>query len=449
MIEAFFARARGMLGELGFLSLMKRSIPIAINRSTLPVGSSLVLMLVGHYDLHLLAALTLLLATSSIFFVLSSSGQIGLQVEFSRLSNLELIADFKGLLFASLLVFGGIGLILCIALSFYIFYFSHFLSDVERMANSAIPVLAISIPLVACATVLTMALEANGGASIAAKIRLTQMGGQLVAVMLAIIINGGIVAIAWAYVLSDAIGLIALTFTSHSRGFLTISNMGIVSIDKALTPFKVGSPIILGQLAQKYGFYILTLLVSTLGAAVTDVLSTVNTVVFFAQIILIGICQAISIDVAKALESHMDYSKLLRQGCLNVFIITILLSALLLVGAPLFGRTLTANSITIAVFCENITSVILFFCASNILVFLMSILRAFRDFLFPQLLLAIVMAVVFVAWAQQVEIKKFSDVFEIYVLLAWMSAFLLGWRLYFIFLRTSRERVVLVKSGAE
>ena len=428
---------------LGFLTIMswansfifdvRRSIPIAINRSTGPIGTNLILILVGHYNARSLAELTLLLALASIFCAISTSGQIGLQVEFARLCPVRVSENFRELLGAALLTYGGIGVASSIALvAFAISATSPHAADIAYSTYAAVPIFSLSLPFLTSTAVFTMAMEAANHASLAARIRLIQMGWLICAILIVTVGNGDIKDIAWAYVSSDMFGLAMFVYLSKRREITPNFRIKRGDFSLITLPFKTGGPLILGQIAQKYSVYVLTSGIAIFGAASTNALTTINMILFFSQIIVIGISQAASIEVAKRIEEGLPVQKIIREKFLNLTIMSFGISSLIFLGRENFKNILTTDLDSASIFIDSLPFVIAFFIASNFVIYAMSLLRSFRDYSKPQIIISIFMAIIFAAYLNKDTASNFFDVFRPYVALSWITALAIFLRLAYI-----------------
>src|SRR5690606_29810129 len=144
--------------------------------------------------------------------------------------------------------------------------------------------------------------------------------------------NGGIKDIAWAYVSSDVFGLAMFVYLSKKREITPIFRIKRGSFSTITLPFKSGSPLILGQIAQKYSVYLLTSGIAIFGTASTNALTTINMILFFSQIIVIGISQTASIEVAKRIEERLPVHKIIGEKFLNLMIMSLGISLFIFLG---------------------------------------------------------------------------------------------------------------------
>ncbi|OZI28847.1 hypothetical protein CEG14_23215 [Bordetella genomosp. 1] len=419
--------------RLAFLGDLKESLPISVSRSAIPAGSNIILALVGHYSVQTLAELTLLLAMASIFFVISTSGQIGLQAEFARAAADGISAEFRRLLGAALITYGGISAIASLVLTLASTAASCAdIGSISCSVNTALPVLSLSIPLLALIAVLTIALEAAGEAPRVARVKLAQLLWQITAVFIVVVREGGVLAIAWAYVSSDLVGLAALSALSVLTRARPSFDVRVSQLGERLLPLKVGVPIVVGQLAQRYSVYVLTAAVARFGAASTSALATAGAVVFFAQVPIVGICQMASIDVARRAQSRMPVNDIVWRRFLNMIVLTVAMAGMVLLGRDFLKFALTADKEAAHIFMAALPYVLVHYVASNCAMYALAVLRSYGDRLWPQLIMAGTMAIAFAGYLDVSDQRQFIDAYVPYVSLFLIAGSIVWIRLYYV-----------------
>lgn len=377
---------------------------MAINRSATQVASIAIIAFLGFVDTGILAAFGLALSYASIFFVLATSVQMGIQAEFSRCFAMKdyskLWKTFSGCLLLSLVV--------SVFLSILILLLPNPFGNAESeilgiSAYQTVQILSISLLPVGILTTITLFLESVGHIGLVAKLRIAQVWLQLACVVLAVLVpawtevSSQTQAAAVAYIVSDIIVL--LTSIVLLRRVIQVNALYPATIIiqirfRELIEFaRIGFPLTLGMTAQKALFFSCSRYLSGLGMIETAAFSLVNSLIFLLQIPLMGAAHLLTLEVSagRGNANSMFIRKAFMMTLLIVIVELILTGAIFIFCSEYLLAFFTNDGFLTEFIKSNSWSVLLFFAMNAMLLVAMSALRGFGDNAFAQsvLLLAL------------------------------------------------------------
>jgi len=381
-----------------------QSWQVAINRSATQIASIVITAMLGLESTEVLAEFSVSLSFAAILFILVTTIQMGIQAEFGRRFAQQ---NFKSLgsIFSSVTVV--VFMLACILVG-AIWLLPNPFSNIENIelaenAYASLKILAFSLPLVGLLTTITFFLESIEKIKEVARFRIAQIFIQVGLIFIVIAAkNLNLVSynltsknIAITYALSDMVMLLI-------GGYLLIANikkerMSCFVIDKntllALNSFfdvvKLGFPVMLGMIGQRFVFYLYLNFAAGLGAVQASAFTIINSCAFFCQIPLIGVAHLMTIKISQARgkrdpikleKTFSEYSKL-------YFIEIIIISTLFVALQPYLLQTFT-NDIQVLQTLNGLQWLaVVYFLMNGALTFSMSSLRGYSDTLIPQITL--------------------------------------------------------------
>lgn len=397
--------------------LLRAAIFLSINRSVSQIGTIGILSLLGYYNTQLLASFVVLSANFSIFFIIAKSGALILQAEFAKLhqqiaKNTQLLAD-------TLLPFALISCVLCGSIELIDPNF--FISEVGTIfdeARQSLPVMALCIPLYTINALLITFMEANGYAKSVSKF---QMGETLSMVLLVAIIlltgKASLSSIVFVFIISNIISLIGFVWLMYKKELLHFKHCRLVHIKQLLKPLSISAPSVISQLVAQYGVFILTVTIAKFGAAPSATLSTIFAVVFLSQIMVLGVCQQMIMEIAKQKKAQLPIWPIVKTTSHSLLLIATIVISLLFLAPTTIGQLITNDPKVLPIFTQSIDITILFCLMSFTSIFLSSLLRSLGDYLAQQII-AIIPIIGFIAYTPFIQHStlSFASIFYLYLL---------------------------------
>lgn len=373
---------------MGTLNLIYASVFLAINRFMLPIGSILLMMIIGRYDTDMLAAYVLLNTVLALFRIVATSGQAGLQTEFARLQTKPI--EQNTLLINALIFFG--------ILSFVLFGVGLFLGDytlsgngpIFRMAQDGLLLAMLIIPFVMIGAVFSMFLEGNGRAKIVSFVHIAQLIVEfLVIALLLFVFELTLLNIMATLLVGQIMSLIVLGIICRGQFLSLTGYFNLNSLKNLILPIKIGTPTIGAQLLIAYVSLVLTKVVVGYGSAYAAVLSTVGSLVFFVQIPITGISQQMGLDVANAHSKQQPIWPAMATGSKLIFMLGLLGLAVIFFGRTFISGLLTNDMAAQSIFIASIGCVMGYFFVSIFSMFLGVLLRAMGDYVLPSMVMSV------------------------------------------------------------
>lgn len=379
-------------------SFLLESLRIAINRTATQLSSILIVALLGLYATNLLAAFSLALAAVAIFFIAITTIQLGVQAELGKQFARGDVQNMYGVFFATLWFAVGASL-LGIAIGYMLPdpFGTVQDRDVRVDAGKAYWILLLSLPLVAAYTAIQFLFESMGRASLAFRIKLVHVAFQLVVVVWILYgrqSSASAADLAVGYVVADVLALLV----SSTAVMLAIDRAPFrMAARKSLRPWRqyrhyvrairLGLPVSMGAVAQKYLFYYMGIHCAALGASVASAFSVLTAIIFLLQIPIIGISSLAAIELSRAVgaNSRQLMSATWVTARRNFLGTTLVLGAVSWAALSWLLRPFTSDP-EVAGYVIGLAYLFpLYFLLNCMLSLLLSLLRGVSDSLYPQL----------------------------------------------------------------
>ena len=387
-------------------SFFRESLKIAVNRTATQVASILVVACLGFYSTNLLAAFSLALAAVAIFFIAITTVQFGVQAELSKQFAREDVESLYGVFYSTLwfvLSASVVGIVVAYVLPDPFGAVQQ--GEVRVDAGKAYYLLLLSLPLVATYTAIQFLLESMQRASLAFRIKLAHVAIQILVVIWILYGKRNPATaedLAGGYVIADAIGLAisatAAMFVVAQRPFWIAARASLrpwLQLPHYARAIRLGLPVSMGAVAQKYLFYFMGIHCATLGASAASAFSVLTAIVFLLQIPVIGISHLATIRLAHATgtKSRSLLTSTWIEVRNNFVATTLVVGAIGWAALPWLLKPFTKDPEVAAYVVDLAYLFPLYLLLNYLFGLLLSLLRGLSDSLYPQ---AVVNFVLFV-----------------------------------------------------
>lgn len=396
--------------------LLRTATFLSINQFIGQIGTIGVLALLGYYNTQLLASFNVLSANIAIFFIIATSGAVILQAEFAKLR--QQAPQSKQLLTETLWLFLVIA---CVLYGFIFLIDPNVLiagsGPIFEEARNSLPIVALCIPINAISAVLFTFMEAHDHAKLVAKL---QIGETICMVLLVTIIvlwtdEPTLFSIMVIFVLTGIIGLGALIWAMHKKALLHFTYGKLSHIKQLIKPLRISAPAVVSQLIAQYSIFVLTAKIATLGASSSAALSTMFAFLFLSQVMVIGVCQQMSMTVAQQQAAQQPIRPMIKTTIQALLLFSMIAMACLLLAPDIVGQLVTDDPMVLPIFMQSLDITLLFCLSCFVSIFLSSLLRGLGDYFMPQVIVAMptIGFILYIAFIKHA--LSFSDIFQAYL----------------------------------